>query len=111
MPFSSFCSNKGCGVQEPYIDPKTDKVYCSKCDSEITNITYFAKQQMKTIKQFKQKNTNSFAVKCGKCGKTERPKLSNSEVVCGVCGKLLENISEPFRLMLKDRLKTVDKDV
>jgi hypothetical protein len=111
MPFSSFCPNKGCGIQEPYIDPQTDKVYCSKCDNEINNITYFAKQQMKTIKQFRQKNTNSFSVKCDKCGKVERPKLVKGTVVCGICDKILESISEPFRIMLQDKLKTVNKDV
>ena len=54
--FFIYCTNKGCGVQmEPYIDPKTDKVYCSACDNEIANITHFTKVQMKSLKQYKQK--------------------------------------------------------
>lgn len=112
MAFSTFCTNKGCGkIQEPYIDPTDDKVYCSICDKEISNITSFAKMQMKGNKQFKQKVPTSFAVKCGKCGKESRPKLVKDDVVCGLCFKILDNISIPFRNMLKDKLRTVDKDV
>lgn len=113
MPFSINCTNKGCcKLQEPYIDPKADKVYCSFCDKEINNITYFTKVQMKSLKQFKQKSTISFSVKCEHCNKEGRPKISTSnEVVCGFCSKVLENLSIPFRNMLKDKLKDVNKDV
>jgi hypothetical protein len=112
MPFSMNCTNKKCGKQmEPYLDPSTDKVYCSVCDNEISNITYFAKSQMKALKQFKQKITTSFAVKCAKCGKEVRPKLLNNDVVCGACNKILDNLSAPFKHMLKEKLKTVGKDV
>ena len=95
---------------EPYLDPKTDKVYCSKCNSEITNITYFAKVQMKSLKQYKQKNITSFSVKCDKCGQENRPKLINDNVVCPNCNKPLDNLSPAFKIMLKDKLKTVGKD-
>lgn len=106
------CTNKGCGdTMEPYLDSETDKVYCSKCDKELVNVTYFAKAQMRSSKQFKQKKAASFAVKCPKCGKEERPKLVKGDIVCGVCQKPLDHLSEPFKLMLKDKLKTVGKDV
>lgn len=112
MPFSMVCNNKGCGKQmEPYLDPKTDKVYCSLCNKEITNITHFAKIQMKALKQFKQKIATSFAVKCSKCGKEARPKLLNDDVVCGECLRSLDNLSLPFKNMLKEQLKTVGKDI
>lgn len=112
MAFSMNCNTKGCGkLTEPYLDPKTDKVYCSACDSEIINITHFAKIQMKSMKQFKQKTSKPFAVKCNKCGKEERPKLVKDDVICGVCSKPLDNLSIPFKNMLKEKLKTVDKDV
>lgn len=112
MPFSMICSNRKCGKQmEPYIDPKTDKVYCSSCNNEITNITSFAKVQMKSLKQFKPKETTSFSVKCNICNKDGRPKLVNDDVVCGSCNRPLENLSNPFKLMLKEKLKTADKDV
>lgn len=106
------CTAKGCGhVMEPYLDPKDDKVYCSKCDKEITNVTHFAKVQMKTLKQFRQKKVVSFAVKCQKCGKEDRPKLVGDDIVCIGCKKPLDHLSEPFKIMLREKLKTVAQDV
>lgn len=110
--FSMPCNNKGCGkVQEPYIDPKDDKVYCSLCNREIDNVTYFAKIQMKSLKQYKPKVATSFAVKCDKCDKEARPLLINDDVICAGCKKPLDKLSVPFRNMLKEKLKTVGKDV
>jgi rRNA maturation endonuclease Nob1 len=106
------CTNKGCGeVMEPYLDPKNDKVYCSKCDKEISNVTHFTKIQMKMLKQFKQKKVISFAVKCKNCEKEERPKLVGEDIVCGSCKKPLDHLSEPFKIMLRDKLKTVTQDI
>jgi uncharacterized Zn finger protein (UPF0148 family) len=96
---------------EPYIDPKDDKVYCSICDKEITNITHFAKMQMKTLKQYKPKTTTSFSIKCQSCNKEDRPKILNGEVVCSNCQKPLNHLSPMFKNMLKEKLKEVDKDV
>lgn len=112
MAFSTNCTNKGCGqIQEPYIDPSNDKVYCSKCDKEIVNITYFTKSQMKSSKQYKPKNVVSFSVKCKKCGKEDRPKLVNNDIICVGCNKPLDHLSEPFKIMLREKLKTVGKDI
>jgi len=112
MAFSTNCTNKGCGkLQEPYLDPNDDKVYCSACDKEILNLTYFAKAQMKSSKQYKQKTAVAFGVKCSKCGKEGRPKIKDDEVVCGSCLKELDNLSLPFKNMLKQKLRTVDKDI
>ena len=106
------CPNKGCGeIQPPYLDKDTDKVYCSKCNKEIENITIFAKNQLKMLKQFKKKEKKSFAVKCNQCNAEERPKLVNNEVICGACNKKLDQLSGPFLLMLKDKLKKVDQDI
>jgi hypothetical protein len=112
MAFTMACSNKGCGkFQEPYYDPKTDKVYCSECDREIINVSSFTKNQMKSSKQYKKKSATSFAVKCTKCGKEDRPILINNNVLCSSCKKPLDNLSEPFKNMLKEKLKTVNNDV
>lgn len=112
MPFSTNCTNKGCGKQmEPYIDPKTDKVYCSLCDGEINNLTYFAKKQMKDSKQYKKKKSISFMVKCQSCGKEDRPKLVKDDVTCPHCNKAHDHLSEPFKIMLRDKLKTAGQDV
>lgn len=112
MPFSIQCPNKGCGkIQAPYLDPQDDKVYCSLCEKEITNVTHFVKLQMKSLKQFKPKSNKPFAVQCQYCGKNDRPKLVQNDIVCAKCNKPLDHLSEPFKIMLRDKLKTTDKDV
>ena len=112
MAFSTSCTNKGCGKQmEPYIDPKDDKVYCSECDKELVNITYFAKVQLKSLKQYRQKKGMAFGVKCQNCGKEDRPKIVGDDVVCPSCKKPHAHLSEPFKIMLKEKLKTVGQDV
>jgi Zn finger protein HypA/HybF involved in hydrogenase expression len=112
MAFSTFCTNKGCGkIQEPYIDPKDDKVYCSHCDGELTNITHFVKVQMKSMKQYKPKSAKPFAVKCEVCGKEEQPVVLKDNVVCGACHGPLKALSPIFKNMLKEKLRTVNKDV
>lgn len=111
MAFTTCCTNRGCGKQmEPYIDPKTEKVFCSICNKEIINITYFAKAQLKSLKQFKPKVQTSFSVKCDKCGQEGRPKLIKDELFCCMCNVILSNLSLPFKNMLKEQLLKVDKD-
>jgi hypothetical protein len=106
------CSNKGCGkIMEPYLDVKDDKVYCSLCDKELPGITYFVKVQMKSLKQFRQRQPKPFAVKCQRCGKEDRPKLVGQDIVCVTCNGLLDHLSEPFKIMLREKLRTTDKDV
>lgn len=112
MAFSTFCTNKGCGkIQEPYLDPQTNKVHCSECDGEITNITHFVKIQMKSMKQFRQKKPKPFSVTCDLCNREERPKIVQENVVCGACGGPLSKLSPIFKNMLKEKLRSVDKDV
>jgi len=112
MAFSTFCTTKGCGkIQEPFLDPQDNKVYCSLCEGEITNLTPFVKSQMKTSKQFRQKKIKPFSVKCLKCGREERPKVYNNDIVCGVCSQPMDNLSPIFKNMLKEKLKTIDKEV
>jgi hypothetical protein len=112
MAFSTYCTTKGCGkIQEPYLDPQNNKIFCSICDGEITNLTPFVKSQMKGMKQFKQKQAKTFSVKCALCKADERPKQVGNDIVCGACGKPLENLSPIFKNMLKEKLKNVDKDV
>jgi ribosomal protein L34E len=112
MGFSLPCTNKGCGkIQEPYLDIKEDKVYCSLCDREIPGITYFVKVQMKALKQFRQRQPKPFAVKCQRCGKEDRPKLVGQDIICTGCDQPLDHLSEPFKIMLREKLRTTDKDV
>lgn len=120
MALSLFCNNtykddkgkeKKCGEMEPYMDPKTEKVYCSKCNNEMTNVTHFMKTTMKTLKQFRQKQAVPFGVKCKNCGKEAQPKIVADDIVCPGCNKPHTHLSEPFKMMLKDKLKTTNKDV
>ena len=113
MAFTLPCTNKGCGkIQAPYIDLVDNKVYCSLCDKEIPGITPIVKNQMKMNKQFRQKQPKPFGVKCPRCGKDDRPRLmGNGDILCAGCGKPLDHLSEPFKIMLRDKLRTTDKDV
>jgi ribosomal protein L34E len=115
MPLSMNCSNIGCGsLMQPYLDTGDDKVYCSACNNEMQGITHFVKVQLKAMKQIKQnrpKQPKPFAVKCPKCGNEDRPKLVGSEVFCVSCNKPLDHLSESFKIMLRDKLRTTDKDV
>ena len=112
MAFSIICSNKGCGEQmEPYLDKDTDKVYCSSCDKELVNITHFVKIQMKSMKQYKQKKTISFGVKCQSCNKDDRPVILDNKIICPSCKKEHSHLSEAFKNMLKDNLKKAAQDI
>lgn len=110
MPFTMPCNTKGCGIQQPYLDPKTDKVYCSKCEQEINNVTYFAKVQMKTLKQYREKKGESFSVKCNHCSNEHRPLQVNDKYLCSKCKQEL-NVSEAFKLILKNFLPSADKEL
>jgi hypothetical protein len=107
MPFSIVCNNKGCGQQqEPFLDPTTNKVYCAICGQEISNVNQFTKTQMKFIKQFRPKTTESFSVKCEFCNETNRPNLVNDVLTCARCKKVLTHISPMFVRALKEYLKS-----
>jgi hypothetical protein len=113
MAFSIQCTNFGCRkIQEPYIDLVDDKIYCSLCEKELLNITPFIKNQMKMNKQYRKKQPKPFGVKCPRCGKDDRPKLMiNGDIICRGCDKPLDHLSEPFKIMLRDKLRTTDNDV
>jgi Zn finger protein HypA/HybF involved in hydrogenase expression len=111
---NSYTDDKGkqkkCGSVEVYMDPKTEKVYCPLCEEEMI-VNHFTKITLKSIKQFKQKSTATFVVKCQSCHKEAQPVINNNKIVCPFCQKEHTHLSEPFKIMLKDRLKTVNKDI
>jgi Zn finger protein HypA/HybF involved in hydrogenase expression len=120
MPLSLICNNsytddKGksrkCGQIEPFMDPKTEQVFCPLCQQEMTQINHFAKVTLKNLRQFRQKPQIPFCVKCQNCNQEAQPKIEKEDVVCPKCNKPHTHLSEPFKLMLKDKLKTVNKDV
>ncbi len=110
MPFSIQCNNKGCGqIQNPFLDKGTDKVFCSSCNGEITNVTIFAKNQMKSLGQFGTKKQKSFSIKCTSCSSQERPIKKENQYCCGKCKKEL-SIPAAFKLMLDAQLPLAEKD-
>jgi DNA-directed RNA polymerase subunit RPC12/RpoP len=102
---------KKCGVVQPHIDPKTDKVYCPMCNEEIPNVSYFVKATLKTLKQYKPKSTATFNVKCQNCGAEGQPLIVDEEIVCHKCKKEHKHLSGPFKNMLKLELQKANKDV
>lgn len=111
MGFRIYCDNKGCMAEmEPLLDKAIDKVYCSKCNNEIKNITKFAKAQMVSLGQIKRKEQvqKAFAVKCIKCLKEAPPKLDRTgkSLICSSCDKPIENLSAPFAHTIRQYIKT-----
>ena len=83
MGFSIICTNVGCGkLQEPFLDPKDNKVYSSLCKKEL-KVTQFVVHQLKMNKLFKKKQKESFAVKCPHCDEEARPIIQNKDKVSG----------------------------
>ena len=95
---------------EPYIEKKTDKVFCDECREEIP-VNHFMKVQLKSVKQYGTKKTSVFGVKCSSCSAEETPKEVKDTFVCGACSKELKNLSEPFKIMLRLNLSKVGKDI
>lgn len=111
MAFSIQCTHKGCQkLQEPYIDPATNQVYCSLCDGELTT-TQFVKHQMKMNKQFRKSEPKSFSLKCPLCNKNDRPILSGQDILCSGCKKPMSHLTEPYKIMLREQLKSAGKDI
>lgn len=100
-------------IMAPHMDQETGKVYCSnaQCAQEITNITIFAKNQMKMEKQFRQKEKKSFAVKCGSCKAEDRPALIDNQIICVACLRELTDLSPTFVAMLKANLGKAGQDI
>lgn len=92
-------------MMEPYIDKDTDKVYCSECNQELVNMTYFTKQQLKTLKQYRPKSTSGFLVKCNDCKAQDKPTLVGGDVKCRHCGGNLDHLTRQFKLMLKQQIQ------
>jgi DNA-directed RNA polymerase subunit RPC12/RpoP len=109
MAVRSVCSK--CNKEnEPYIDKKTDKVFCDQCREEI-QVNHFMKVQLKSLKQYAVKKTSVFGVKCTSCNAEDTPKEVNGKFACGTCSKELKNLSEPFKVMLRLNLAKVGKDI
>jgi hypothetical protein len=110
MPYQMPCPD--CKkMNAPYMDQKTEKVYCSLCNFQVEPVSHFTKIQMKALKQYREVNKASFSVKCVSCNREERPVLINGEVACGSCKKQHSHLTDFFKQMLKTRLQKADSDV
>lgn len=103
MGFLINCDNKGCcKLNEPVLDVKTNKAYCSECKNEIKSITVFAKTQMKALGQtLKNMERKTMGVHCGKCDKQEMPVVKNGKAFCKTCNSEL-NVTKQFMAILKN---------
>lgn len=105
------CTNKKCGkMNTAYLDDENDTVHCGACDEEINNVSVFLKRQMRFSKQFRPKKVKSFSIKCQKCGKNDRPVLSGDDILCGACKKPMDQLTEFYKKMLREQLKTLGDD-
>ena len=120
MPVSLQCPNsytgadgkpKKCGETQPYIDPKTDKVYCSTCNAEMLGVSHFTKVTLKTLKQYKTRSTATFKVTCKSCNSEAQLQIVNNKVICPQCKKEHLHLTEPFKLMIKQYVGKANKDV
>ncbi len=101
------CTNKGCfKLQEPLLDLSDDKVYCGDCDKELTNISPFLKQQLKSSRQIRVGGSTSkaYTLACGLCKKECRPFIKNKSIYCSACQKEMP-LSPSFKHMLLMKLK------
>ncbi len=96
-------------LSDPFIDPKTEKVYCGLCEKEMA-ADHFLKIQLKTLKQFKQKTNKPFSIKCWSCGKEDTPVQINKEFYCSSCKKQ-HKLTEPFKIALRINLPNVGKEI
>ncbi len=106
-----YCNNQGCNKEsEPGLDKATNKVYCGECDQEISNITHFTIQTLKTLKQYRKTVTKeSYSIKCTDCSKEARPQLINNKLYCKHC-QVEMKISLPVANLLKQNLKNILKE-
>lgn len=98
--------------QNPYIDPKTNNIYCELCN-HIFPPNHFLKMQLQAVKQYREVKKVPFAVKCPKCNREEKPKDTGKDIVCGnsSCNAPLTHLTAAFKLMLKDHLSKSNKDI
>jgi hypothetical protein len=109
MAFAVNCTNKGCGkLTECMLDVKTNEVFCAECDKPISNITHFAKVQLKALGQIRKDKKENYSIKCDVCSRSARPILKDDKALCKFCSAEL-NVSRQFIIILKDFVKNADK--
>jgi len=97
------CDNKGCmKPQAAQLNVLSDEVICIECGKSITNISSFAKRQLKSMGQTtkNKKSTETYSVKCQACEAIGMPVFKNNQFICKSCQKEITNLSDPFKILL-----------
>lgn len=101
MSFLLQCQNKDCKkITDVVVDKESMKAHCSDCDSEMTNVTNFAKQSLFAMKKFRtpKKVASSYALECQSCHKKMTPLLVKKELCCPECREP-HNVTSHFKNM------------
>lgn len=102
------CNNAGCGhIDYHRLDEASNNVYCSKCN-QVVDVSSYAKNALKSMKQVAKKVKSDFEVSCPACGAIDGPALKKfgkhtTKVVCKQCGEINEHLSRYFVEALKMR--------
>ena len=79
---------------EVKLNHKTENPICLTCNKEVTGLSPFTINTMKSQKDFLEKTKKAFSFHCDNCKEVHGGNLSNNKqyVVCTVCGKKM-NVS------------------
>jgi hypothetical protein len=108
MAFIIQCDNRGCSKsQAACLDTESNQVICMECGKSITNVSSFAKAQLKSLGQTtkKAKTQQTYSVKCNHCSVINTPTFVQGKLCCKTCKKELTGLGAPFVTLLKDVLR------
>ena len=107
MAFIIQCDNRGClQTQAALLDVESNNVICAECGNTITNVTHFAKIQLKSLGQTTKrvKSQQTYSVKCNHCSASGVPTLAEDKLICKSCNKEITGLSSTFVTLLKSVL-------
>jgi hypothetical protein len=82
---NNLCRKSG-GVTEGSLDLDDNKVYCTKCNDELTSVSIFMKEAMKRNKDIIKKTiAKAFTFKCISCNKMVETNIVNGTPVGKYC--------------------------
>lgn len=83
------------------LDRKTENPTCLTCNKEVTGLSSFIINTMKSQKDFLEKKLEAFSFHCDNCKEVHGGTLSNNKqyVACTVCGKKMNVSAHMFNTM------------
>jgi hypothetical protein len=110
MAITLNCTNPKCGKwQDPILDVKSNKVYCSVCDCE-QNVSHFTKINLKSVGQVKKATKSAYSVRCSACKWEALPKIVGAALCCPQCSAQHKGVSVPFQMLIKQEIKKASSD-